>query len=155
MKTIWKEVPRDHVKGQWSALHVSMSRRGEIAMTRVTHERMDSPKAFHLLFDAVNNRIGLKPAAITARNAYPAGPSGRCGGRVVRAFRLMQECGVRIPETLQFTDTEIDDDRILVLDLRTAIVSTRAVATRTRTATNRPSRRDFSSPPLERTVYRK
>jgi len=60
MKTIWKEIPRDHLKGQWTALHISM-RRAEIVMTRVTHERLESPKAFQLLFDPVNSRIGLKP----------------------------------------------------------------------------------------------
>ena len=64
MKPDWREVPRDAVKGQWAALYVTRNRRGYIVMSRVTHERLGGPKAFQLLFDAVNNRIGLKPAAL-------------------------------------------------------------------------------------------
>jgi len=38
----------------------------------------------------------------------------------------MQEFGIDLPETLQFKDAEIDQDGILILDLRTARVSARA-----------------------------
>lgn len=128
MKATWLEVLRDHVRGQWAALYVTMNRRGEIVMSRVTHERLGSPKAFTLLFDLANNRIGLKPTALAARNAYPVGPRGNRGGRVVRAYRLMQEFAVIIPETLQFLSAEIDHDGVLVLDLRTARVSSRSLS---------------------------
>lgn len=95
-------------------------------MSRYTHEKLGAPKAFVLLFDATNNRIGLKPASLTARNAYPAYPQGLYGGRIVRAYRLMREHDIRLAQTLQFDDAEINDEGILVLDLRTARVSTRA-----------------------------
>jgi len=130
MKTTWKEVPRDHVQSQWAAFYVTMNRKGEIVMSRVTHDRLGAPRAFQLYYDTVNNRIGLKPAALAARNAYPAGPSGNRGGRVVRAYRLMQEFGVIINETLQFNGVEIDYDGLLVLDVRTARISPRAVGNR-------------------------
>jgi hypothetical protein len=44
----------------------------------------------------------------------------------VRAYRLITQIGVKIPETLEFKDAEIDIDGQLVLDLRTARVSPRA-----------------------------
>ena len=125
MKTDWREVPRDEIKGQWAALYVTMNRRGFIVMSRVTHQRLGEPKAFQLLFDAVNNRIGLKPAAQSTRNAYPVGPCGPHGGKVVRAYRLMQDFGISLPETIRFHDAEIDQDGVLVLDLRTARVTGR------------------------------
>ena len=86
----WRECPKDDVVGQWSALYVTMNPLGEIAMSRFTYERMNAPKAFVLLFDASNNRIGLKPAALTMRNAYPVRVHGPRGGKKVRGFRLMQ-----------------------------------------------------------------
>jgi len=114
------------VKGQWAAFYVTMNRKGFIVMSRVTYERLGEPKAFMLLFDTVNNRIGLKPTALGIRNAYPVGPSGRHGGRVVRAYRLMQEFGIVLKETIRFQDAEIDQDGVLILDMRMARVSSRA-----------------------------
>lgn len=125
MRPDWREVPRDDVRGQWAALYVTMNSKGFIVMSRVTYERLGAPKAFVLLFDTVNNRIGLKPTALSTRNAYPAGPSGSHGGKLVRAYRLTQEFGIALPETIRFHDPEIDQDGILILDLRTARVSPR------------------------------
>jgi hypothetical protein len=125
MKADWRECPRGDVSGQWAALYVTMNRKGHISMSRLTYQRLGEPKAFLLLFDTVNNRIGLKPTGISIRNAYPVGPQGRHGGKVIRAYRLMQEFGIDLPETLQFKDAEIDQDGILILDLRTARVSAR------------------------------
>lgn len=127
MKPDWRECPRGDVTGQWAALYVTMNRRGYIAMSGRTFEKLGEPKACNLLFDAVNNRIGLKPAALAARNAFPVAKQGRHGGRLIRAYRLMQEFGIDLPETIHFHDAEIDQDGILILDLRTARVSFRAL----------------------------
>jgi hypothetical protein len=126
MKPEWKECPRGKEVGQWVAPYVTMNRKGYIVMSRPTHEKTGEPKAYVLYFDGVNNRIVMKPAALATRNAYPAGPSGRHGGKVVRAYRLMQEFGIEIDETLQFDGIEIDEDGMMTLDLRSAKVSTRA-----------------------------
>lgn len=120
-------MPRDNVVGQWAALYVSMNELGEIKMSRVTYQKIGSPEAFVVLFDPVNNRIGLRPAAKGTRNAYRAGVEGQHGGRVIRAFRMMQEFRIGLSETIRFHDAEIDEDGVLVLDLRTARVSTKAL----------------------------
>ena len=130
MKADWRECPRGDVLGQWSALYVTMNRKGEIALSRITYEKLGEPAAFNLLFDMVNNRIGLKPTALAARNAYPVAKQGRHGGRVVRAYRMTQEFGIDLPETIRFHNVEIDQDGILILDLRTAKVSQRALGFR-------------------------
>jgi len=126
MRPDWREISRDDVKGQWAALYITLNRKGNIVMSRVTYERLGAPKAFLLLYDQVNNRIGLKPTAPGIRNAYPASPSGSHGGKMVRAYRLVQEAGIVLPDTLQFHNPEIDQDGILILDLRTARISKRA-----------------------------
>jgi hypothetical protein len=123
MRSNWKEVPKDEVKGQWAALYVSMNPKGRIMMSRVTYERMNEPPAFTLLFDDVNNLIGFKPTALSARNAYRACVGTPRGGRVLHAYRLIQDEGIRLPQTIRFQDPDINEDGILVLDLRTACVS--------------------------------
>jgi len=127
MKRSWREIKRDGKRAQWLGLYVTMNSRGTIVMNRAAHERMDSPAAFNLLYDSVNNTIGLKPTTSQMRNAYPANRSGRHGGRKVAAYRLIIECGLVITDTLEFPDAEIDTDGILVLNLRTAKISNRAL----------------------------
>ena len=128
MKVNWKHVPRGDVTGQWARFYVTMNKRGFIVFSRKTYERVGEPKAFHLLFDAVNNRIGLKPTTLGIRNAYPVAKNGKHGGRIVRAWRLMEECGIDLPGTIRFEDADVDQDGILVLDLRTAKVMSRSIS---------------------------
>ena len=127
MKRNWKEIPRDDKRAQWAGIYVTMNSKGMLVMNRAAHERMDSPAAFMLLYDEANNAIGLNPTRLGMRNAYPAAKSGRHGGKKVNAYRLVTECGLHIKETLEFPDAEIDEDGTLVLSLRTARVSNRAL----------------------------
>ncbi len=126
MRPNWREVPRDRLRTQWAGMHVTLNPKGWIALSRVTWEKIGGPKAFLLLFDDVNNRIGLKPAALTARNAYPALVNSPFGSKRIYAGRLMKECRVSLPMTVRFYDADTNEDGILILDLRTARVLPRA-----------------------------
>lgn len=119
------EVKRGDVMPQYAGVYVTMNAKGEIVMNRVTHEKMGAPKAFLLLFDKVNSRIGLKSSTPLTRNAYPALVSNRSGAKMVRAYRLVAEHRIILPHTMQFHDAYFDEDGILILDLRTAKVSRR------------------------------
>lgn len=44
----------------------------------------------------------------------------RHGAKKVRACRLTREFKISLPETVRFYDADVDDDGILILDLRTA-----------------------------------
>ena len=126
MRADWQEVPRGDVMPQYAGIYVTMNPMGDIVMSRVTYEMMDAPKALVILFDTTNKRIGLKPAALTTRNAYPVRVSNKCGAKMVRGHRLTREHRIDLPQTIRFYDAEIDEDGILLLDLRTAKVSPRA-----------------------------
>ncbi len=126
MRADWQEVPRGDVMPQYAGIYVTMNPAGDIVMSRVTYEMMGAPKAFVILFDRTNNRIGLKPAALTTKNAYPVRVSNKCGAKLVRGHRLTREHRIDLPQTVRFYDAEIDEDGHLVLDLRTAKVSPRA-----------------------------
>ena len=127
MKRLWQQISRGDQKAQWAGLYVTMNSKGVIVMNRSAHGRLGGPEAFLLLYDSANNTIGLKPTRLAMRDAYPAMKSGRHGGRKVNAYRLLRECALHIKETLEFPDAEVDLDGILVLNLRTAKISNRAL----------------------------
>lgn len=127
MKRSWQEIPHGDKRAQWAGLYVTMNGKGSIVMNRATHERLGSAEAFLLLYDPANNTIGLKPTVGAMRNAYPALKSGRHGGRRLSAYRLLQECGLVVKDTIEFPDAEIDTDGFLILDLRSARISNRAL----------------------------
>ena len=126
MKADWQEIKRGDVMPQYAGIYVTMNPAGDIVMSRVTYQMMGSPAAFVILYDKANNRIGLKCAALTTRNAYPVRVSNRCGAKLVRGHRLTREHRIDLPATVRFYDAEIDEDGILILDLRTAKISPRA-----------------------------
>lgn len=126
MKRNWKELPKDDTAAAWAGLYVTMNPKGRIAMSRVTYMRLGAPKAFLILFDAVNNVIGLKGTHLAARNAYRPCVVGTNGGRAIFANRLINEYAIRLPDTIRFHDPEIDQDGVLILDLRTAKISERS-----------------------------
>ena len=127
MRAEWQEVPRGDVQPQYAGIYVTMNPMGDIVMSRVTYEMTGSPQAFLILFDKVNNRIGLKPCTLTTRNAYPVRVSNRSGAKMVRGHRLTREHRIDLPQTVRFYDADIDEDGILILDLRTAKVSPRSL----------------------------
>ena len=116
----------------WVGLHVTLSRKGAINMTRATVERMGEPEAVNVYFDETNNRFGLKPTSPSMRNAFPMGSQGKRGGRRVYVSSVLKKYRIDIPETIQFFDADFDDEGILVLDLRTARVPKRVLNHRTK-----------------------
>lgn len=127
MKADWIETKRGDVMPQYAGVHVTMNAKGFIVMNRVTYEMTGAPAAFLLLYDRVNCRVGLKPATVSTRNAYPALKSNKTGAKMVKAFRMMREQRINLVHTVQFDDAEIDEDGILILDLRTAVISRRGL----------------------------
>jgi hypothetical protein len=132
MHVEWSILPRGDVAPHWSRIYVTINREGIIALNRKTYQRMGEPAAFLVMFDKTNSRIALKPTAATMKYAYPAARRGRYGGRIIRAFRLLTEYDIKVPDTLEFKDAEIDYDGQLILDLRTARVSPRGRNTRSK-----------------------
>jgi len=126
MRADWQEIPRGDVMPQYAGIYVTMNPGGDIVMSRVTYDRLDQPKAFLILYDKANTRIGLKPASLSTRNAYPVRVTGRSGAKMIRGHRLTREHRINLPQTIRFYDADIDEDGILILDLRTAKVSPRA-----------------------------
>jgi hypothetical protein len=132
MKAQWKEITLGDVHVHAVGLYASLNPAGHLIVNRVTHERMGSPAAVHLLYDAANNRIGLKPTSPAQRNAFRVGFHGNLRSRrIVSALKLMRNVGIEL-ETIEFRNLQIDPDGILILDLRDTRVCERARKNRAR-----------------------
>jgi hypothetical protein len=133
MKAQWKEITLGDVHVHAAGLYASLNPAGHLIVNRVTHERMGSPAAVHLLYDAANNRIGLKPTSPAQRNAFRVGLHGNVRSRRrVSALKLMRNVGIELRETIEFRNLQIDQDGILILDLRDTRVCERARKNRAR-----------------------
>ncbi len=126
MERRWLECTRHEKLGRWAELYGAMNPKGDIRISRFTHEAMEGPERYILLFDTLNNTIGLKPARPSTPNAFPAGRRGMHGGRVIRARRLCSEFGITLPQNVRFENPKIDEEGILLLDLRNARPAPRA-----------------------------
>lgn len=126
MEIEWTILPRGDVAAHWSGLYVTMNRIGSIVLSRVTHERLGEPGAVLIMLDRFNQRLGLKPVEVGERHAYPVRNYGRRGAKIVRAFRIVTEFGIRPADTIEFQEPKIDLDGHLILDLRTVRISPKA-----------------------------
>ena len=127
MKADWEVIKRGDVMPQYAGLYVTMNRAGNIVMSRVTWEMVGAPKAVYIMWDAPNQRIGLLKTVPEKKNAYPTRVANkRTGAKLLRGHRLVKEKGIDLPHTVHFRDARIDEEGILVLDLRTAKESNRA-----------------------------
>lgn len=126
MEGEWTTLPRGDVAAHWSGLYVTLNKIGTLAMSRVTHERLGSPEAFMIMWNRFTHRLALKPVVPGSEHAYPARKYGRRGAKVVRAYRLTTQFGIRPPDLIEFLDPKIDADGQLILDLRDIRISPKA-----------------------------
>ena len=71
-------------------------------------------------------KLALKPVVADSEHAYPARKYGRRGAKVVRAYRLVAQFGIRPPDTIEFIEPKIDTDGRLILDLQNIRISPKA-----------------------------
>ncbi|MBV9217202.1 MAG: hypothetical protein JO053_13615 [Acidobacteria bacterium] len=103
---------------RWSQLYVSINPKGLIWLSGFTHQAMGEPDAYVIVYDPDMNVLGLQPGrANVTQNAYPAKPRGRHGGQLIRAYRLIREFNLYVPETMWFPRSFIDNSGTLILEL--------------------------------------
>jgi hypothetical protein len=105
-----------------SDLHVTLNRNGVILIGARAFEQMGKPDAAVLLFDKLNSKIGLMPSHNRVENAYPLQSKGKGRHRVLRANKLCRHYGIKTDRTIEFSNAMINDEGILVLDLKTTSV---------------------------------
>lgn len=98
---------------------VTLSRKGEITIGTKAHIKLGEPEAAVLLVDKHNHSIGIAPCDPGAGNAFPLIKKKLGSHRVIRANLFCRHNGIFVERTAKFGKAEIDEDGVLVLDLRT------------------------------------
>lgn len=99
-------------------IHVTLNYKNVIHINAQLHERLGRPEAAVLMFDKVNSIIGINPAPATLPNAFRLQERPRGRHRLIHAAPFCRRYGIKIDNTTQFINPEIDDDGVLRLDLR-------------------------------------
>ena len=114
----WEECPKEARDARWASFYASMNPAGDIVISGYTHKKLGGTDGYLLLFDRERQVIGLRPARLEKdRNAYPARPRGKHGGRRIRGYRLCREFGIVLGRTVRFHRCRMDNQGVLILDL--------------------------------------
>lgn len=116
----WKEFKGVAARRIPDAVRSSINPSGEITFDIDTFRRMGEPQAMFLLYEPATRTIGLKPAHPDTPNAVLVRVRHAKTNRVVRSMPFLRENGIAIDRTLRFPYPHMED-KILVLDLRTAV----------------------------------
>ena len=99
-------------------LHASLSARNDLLLNGNILERLGNPEAVLLMFDRLNEIIGVNPAPPTLPNAFPLKTRKTGRHRIIHATPFCKRFGIRVDATTSFLTPEIDEDGVLRLDLR-------------------------------------
>ena len=116
MKRKWEQCPHSDQGTRWSSIYVTMNPKGVISLSKFTFEKLGEPAKVIVLYDRIDNTIGLQPVSSMTKGAFRLCAKGS-GGRMIHALRLIQEFRLKVPRTLRFMSPTFDDDGILLLDL--------------------------------------
>lgn len=81
-------------------------------MRRWTHRA-----AVTLLFDENSGMIGLKPADIRLKNAFPVKQKGKWQNRTIHASPFLKHFKINIDRTVLFNEVDLDNEGVLKLEL--------------------------------------
>ena len=99
-------------------LHASLSARNDLLLNGNILERLGNPEAVLLMFDRLNEIIGVNPCPPTLPNAFPLKTRKTGRHRIIHATPFCKRFGIRVDATTTFLTPEIDEDGVLRLDLR-------------------------------------
>ena len=119
VRRAWEECPRERGESRWQTLYATLNPDGYLVISKFTHETLGAPEAYVLLYERERDVIGLRPANLRVdKNAFPAKPRGRHGGRILRAYGMLREFGISLIETVRFHRCQLDNHGVLILDLK-------------------------------------
>jgi len=116
----WKEFNGVAARRIPDSIRCSINPEGEITFDIDTYRNMGEPEAMLLLYEPSSRTIGLKPEHPDTSNAVLVRARHARSNRVVRSMPFLRENGIEIDRTLRFPYPFIED-KVLVLDLRTAV----------------------------------
>ena len=100
---------------------VTLNFRGVMILNGIAHEGLETPSAVTLHYDEDERIIALKPANPGRPNAFPLKPKGQTGRyRLINASPFCKHFRIRVDRTVTFNDIKIDNEGVMLLNLRQA-----------------------------------
>ena len=118
MKRQWELCTVDVRGGRWIGFYATMDKKGQIYINGNAAKALGDPERFELYYDRATNSIGIKPSNTLSKFSQKGSAHGPRGGKRIRAFRLLRQFQINMDASVRFLRPEIDDDGMLVLDLR-------------------------------------
>ena len=118
MQHQWETCTFDTTQARWSGIHVTMNPKGLIYLNGSAMSTLRHAERVELLYDRLNNTIGVKPSNTLNKFAFKAAVKGKHGGKKIRAYRLLQQFEIKLDRTVRFLKPEVNDEGVLILDLR-------------------------------------
>ena len=115
----WEEFSGGPRKPSRDTMHVTLNDSGVLLMNKKAWETLGAPDHIVLMFDRMNNMIGLRSGSAEEKNAFPV-KGMQNYSRIVYASPFCVHYGLELDRTMMFNEIEFDDQSFLRLMLRTA-----------------------------------
>ena len=120
----WEEFKETAARRFPERLYATLSPGGEFVVNLSTYLKMKEPEAVVLLYDSDAKTIGIRPSRLEVPNAIAVKVRHLRYSRVIRARKFLQRHRIHLQYTVQFPNAQIDDDGILILNLREMVMAT-------------------------------
>lgn len=118
MARVWEKYTGGPVVRSRERLHVTLNKKGVFTFNRKVFEALGSPRAAVLYFEKETSVIGIGSAHPKLREAFPVNFKQGIYW-TINAVPFCRHFGIRLDRTEAFVDPDIDNQEILLLDLRT------------------------------------
>lgn len=120
----WEEFTAGPNEDRASRMHVTINRHGSMFFNRRVFELLGRPEAVVLYYNRKREKIAV--ASTHRRNAkgFPLVPHGDTTWRI-QANPFCRRHGIRVNKTEKFVGAEVDDDAMLLLDLKNTVSAAR------------------------------
>ncbi len=114
----WTEFPgRPHARYRSDGVRVTIARDGMIYMNKHAWEQLGRPKAVKMMFDKLNQIIGLVETDPRLPDAFPVKDKRKTTSKTVSASAFCTHFLIKMMRTGQFNRVEVDDDGVMNLYL--------------------------------------
>ena len=113
----WEEFRGGPTRPSQEQLRVTLGPRGSIYFNRRAYREMGEPPALRLMFERIESMIGMAPASLDDKHAFPVKPHG-VTAYTLAAAPFCRHFGIKVVRTERFDEPYVDSEGILRLDLR-------------------------------------
>ena len=121
MATVWEEFdggPFERNGSNKTSLSVSINKAHTIRINLATHRLLGEPEAVKLRFARQENVIGVIPANLHTKGAFPIKKMKSCPSTMnIQAAAFCRSFGIKVDRTERFDNPVMDDQGTLRLDL--------------------------------------